>query len=663
MTVIREGDLLWQPPAALAAGSNLARYMEWLRVREGRGFASYADLWEWSVADVGRFWRSIAEFFAVDFTRPAAAALGRREMPGAEWFPGAELNYAAHVFRMRTGDRPAIVFRSETLPQAEIGWDELERQVAAVAAWLRARGVVAGDRVAAFLPNVPEAVVAFLACASIGAIWSSCAPDFGAPSVLDRFRQIGPKVLFATDGCQYGGKRLDKRPVVAELRAGLPTVDHTILVPCLEGAAAAPLAGPTPWAELLAAGGPLAFEPVPFAHPLWIVYSSGTTGLPKPIVHGHGGILLEHLKTASLHFDLGPADRFFWFTTTGWMMWNFLLAGLLVGSPILLYDGSPSWPRPDVLWEFAAASGMTFFGTGAAYVAACMKAGLHPAADHDLSRLRGLGSTGSPLAPEGFRWVYDEVGRDLWLVSFSGGTDLCTGFVGGAPVLPVRAGEIQCRCLGADIRALDPAGRELVGEVGELVIAQPMPSMPVCFWGDAEGRRYRESYFEHYPGIWRHGDWMKLTPDGGVVIYGRSDATINRFGVRIGTSEIYRAVEAVPEVADSLVIDLEGPGGAAWMPLFVVLAAGAALDEPLVARIKARVRAACSPRHVPDEIVAIAAVPRTLSGKKLEVPVKKILLGARAAEVASPDALANPQSLAAFEAHAARLRATGVLGG
>jgi acetoacetyl-CoA synthetase len=564
---------------------------------------------------------------------------------------------------MRSAARPAIVFRSETSPLVEIGWDALERDVATVAAWLRAQGVVAGDRVAAFLPNVPEAVVAFLACASLGAIWSSCSPDFGAPSVLDRFRQIAPKVLFATDGCQYAGKRLDKRPVVAELLAGLPSVERAVLVPCLDGAAAAPLAGTTPWAELLAAGGPLAFTPVSFAHPLWIVYSSGTTGLPKPLVHGHGGILLEHLKTASLHFDLGPADRFFWFTTTGWMMWNFLLAGLLVGSPILLYDGSPAWPRPDVLWEFAGESGMTFFGTGAAYVAACMKADLHPAATHDLSRLRGLGSTGSPLSPEGFRWVYDEVGRDVWLVSFSGGTDLCTGFVGGAPLLPVRAGEIQCRCLGADIRALDPAGRELVGEVGELVIAQPMPSMPVGFWGDADGRRYRESYFEHYPGIWRHGDWMKLTPAGGVVISGRSDATINRFGVRIGTSEIYRAVEAVPEVADSLVIDLEGTGGAAWMPLFVVLAAGAALDEPLVARIKARVRSTCSPRHVPDEVVAIAAVPRTLSGKKLEVPVKKILLGARAADVASPDALANPQSLAAFEAHAARLRAAGVIGG
>jgi acetoacetyl-CoA synthetase len=663
MTAIREGDLLWEPPAALASGSNLRRFMDWLAAREGRGFADYAEVWAWSVADVGRFWRSVAEYFAVEFTRPATVPLGRREMPGAEWFPGAELNYAAHVFRMRSAARPAIVFRSETSPLVEIGWDALERDVATVAAWLRAQGVVAGDRVAAFLPNVPEAVVAFLACASLGAIWSSCSPDFGAPSVLDRFRQIAPKVLFATDGCQYAGKRLDKRPVVAELLAGLPSVERAVLVPCLDGAAAAPLAGTTPWAELLAAGGPLAFTPVSFAHPLWIVYSSGTTGLPKPLVHGHGGILLEHLKTASLHFDLGPADRFFWFTTTGWMMWNFLLAGLLVGSPILLYDGSPAWPRPDVLWEFAGESGMTFFGTGAAYVAACMKADLHPAATHDLSRLRGLGSTGSPLSPEGFRWVYDEVGRDVWLVSFSGGTDLCTGFVGGAPLLPVRAGEIQCRCLGADIRALDPAGRELVGEVGELVIAQPMPSMPVGFWGDADGRRYRESYFEHYPGIWRHGDWMKLTPAGGVVISGRSDATINRFGVRIGTSEIYRAVEAVPEVADSLVIDLEGTGGAAWMPLFVVLAAGAALDEPLVARIKARVRSTCSPRHVPDEVVAIAAVPRTLSGKKLEVPVKKILLGARAADVASPDALANPQSLAAFEAHAARLRAAGVIGG
>jgi len=663
VTHVREGDLLWEPPPAAAAGSNMRRYMAWLERTRGVHCADYQALWEWSVGDVGRFWDSIREYYDVRLVRPATRPLGAAGMPGADWFPGAELNFAEHALRHAAASRPAILFRSERDRLVEIGWHDLVRDVAAVAAGLRARGVRAGDRVAAYLPNIPEAVVAFLACAAIGAVWSSCSPDFGVPSVLDRMRQISPRVLIAADGYQYAGKRLDRRAAVAELLAGLPSVEHAFLVPYLDRSGAATVAGAAPWAELCVPGEPLAFTAVPFDHPLWIVYSSGTTGLPKPIVHGHGGILLEHLKTAGLHFDLGPGDRFFWFTTTGWMMWNFLLAGLLVGGTILLYDGSPVWPEPNMLWQFAAETGMTFFGTGAAYLTACMKAGLRPAASHDLARLRGVGSTGSPLPPEGFQWVYDEVARDTWLVSFSGGTDLCTGFVGGCPLLPVRAGEIQCRCLGADVQAFDPQGRPLVDAVGELVITQPMPSMPIGFWGDADGRRYRESYFTTYPGVWRHGDWMKLTPAGGVVIYGRSDSTINRMGVRMGTAEIYRAVEAVPEVVDSLVVDLEGQGGASWMSLFVVLAADASLDEPLVARIKAGIRTACSPRHVPDEVVAVKAVPRTLSGKKLEVPVKKILLGAVPAEVASPDALANPAALAAFEAHHERLRAAGVIAG
>ena len=661
VTLVREGDLLWEPSADMVADSNMRRYMAWLQRTRGVACDDYSGLWAWSVADVGRFWDSIREFYDVRLSRAATRPLATAGMPGATWFPGAELNYAEHALRGAVAERPAIVFRSERDQLVEIGWHELVRDVAAVAAGLRARGVKAGDRVAAYLPNIPEAVVAFLACAAIGAVWSSCSPDFGVPSVLDRFRQISPKVLIAADGYQYAGKPLDRRAAVAELIAGLPGVEHAFLVPYLDRTSAATLPGAAPWDELFVPGVPLAFTAVPFDHPLWIVYSSGTTGLPKPIVHGHGGILLEHLKAAGLHFDLGPADRFFWFTTTGWMMWNFLLAGLLVGGTILLYDGSPAWPEPDVLWRFAAESGMTFFGTGAAYITACMKGGLRPAASHDLTRLRGVGSTGSPLPPEGFRWVYEEVGRRMWLVSFSGGTDLCTGFVGGCPLLPVRAGEIQCRCLGADVQAFGPDGRPLVDAVGELVITQPMPSMPVGFWGDADGNRYRESYFATYPGVWRHGDWMKLTPDGGVVIYGRSDSTINRMGVRIGTAEIYRAVEAVPEVADSLVVDLEGQGGASWMSLFVVLADATPIDEPLVARIKAGIRAACSPRHVPDEIVAVAAVPRTLSGKKLEVPVKKILLGARPEAVASPDALANPAALKVFAAHRERLRAAGVL--
>jgi acetoacetyl-CoA synthetase len=652
---LTEGELLWTPSIAVQRGSALHRYMDWLAREKGLAFASYDQLWQWSVADVGPFWESIWDFFAVRATTLYERPLASAEMPGASWFPGARLSYAEHVFRHASADRPAIIAKSELRPLAEVSWTELGRTVGALAETLRRMGVRRGDRVVAYLPNIPEAVAAFLACASIGAVWSSCSPDMGAASVADRFRQIEPKVLIAADGYQYGGKRFDRLPVVAELVAALPSLERVVLVPYLDQRARLDDRRALLWQEAASGDAPLSFAQLPFDHPLWVLYSSGTTGLPKPIVQGQGGILLEHLKSIELHLDLGPADRFFWYTTTGWMMWNFLVGGLLVGCPILLYDGSPAYPDMGALWQFAQESHMTFFGASAAYIGACMKAGVTPAASYNLRRLVGVGSTGSPLPAEGFGWVYEQVGRDTWLASISGGTDLCTAFVGGCPLLPVHAGEIQCRCLGAKVEAYDEQGRPVIDEVGELVIGAPMPSMPLYFWNDPAGVRYRESYFETYPGVWRHGDWCKVTSRGSVLIYGRSDATINRQGVRIGTSELYRVVEALPEVRDSLAVDLEGLGGAPYMALFVVLAEGATLDEELAGRLRAAIRDALTPRHVPDEIFAIDEVPRTLNGKKLEVPVKKILMGVPPRQAVSSDAMTNPGTLAYFEQLAARL--------
>jgi len=627
----KEGTLLWEPSTEARDAAQMTRYMRSL----DRGFETYDELWRWSVDDLEGFWASLWDWFDIRAAKPYERVLGRREMPGTEWFPGAELNYAEHVFRAATPGAPAIVHATEGEPVAEVSWDELSERVARCAAGLRRLGVGRGDRVAAYMPNVPETVIAFLATASLGAIWSSCAPEFGVPTVIDRFKQIEPKVLLAIEGYRYGGKDFDRRPQVKELEEAIPSLEHTVLAP-------------SGWDELLSEHAELEFEPVPFDHPLWVLYSSGTTGLPKAIVQGQGGILLEHLKKARLHIDLSPGDRFFWFTTTGWMMWNLLVGGLLSGAAIVLYDGSPGWPDMDALWQFAEQAGITTFGTSAGYIAACEKAGVKPGAAADLSRVRSLGSTGSPLPVEGYDWVYEDVKDDVWLFSTSGGTDLCTAFVGGCPLLPVNAGELQARALGSKVEAFDSDGEPVIDEVGELVITEPMPSMPLFFWNDPDGERYRESYFDTYPGVWRHGDWIKITPRGTAVIYGRSDSTINRGGVRMGTSEIYSAVEAVPEVLDSLVIDVPRDGGDSFMPLFVVLRDGAEVDDALIDRIRKQIREHCSPRHVPDRILAVAEVPRTLSGKKLEVPVKKILMGTPADEAASRDSLANPESLDYF---------------
>jgi acetoacetyl-CoA synthetase len=628
------GDLLWEPPATLVERARMTEYLRWL----DRGLTGYDELWRWSVTDLEGFWASIWEFFGVEggYDR----VLGDRSMPGAEWFPGARVNYAGHILRARPDGQVAIVHRSELRETAEITWGELREQVERCAAGLRRLGVGEGDRVVAYLPNVPEAIVAFLATASLGAIWSSCSPDFGPRSVVDRFAQIEPKVLLAIDGYRYGGKDFDRRETVAGLRGELPTVEHVVLVPYL---GAGSLEGTTAWDALLAEHAPLEPLALPFDHPLWVLYSSGTTGLPKAIVHGHGGILLEHLKKLHLHVDAQDGDRVFWFTTTGWMMWNFLVGVLLTDAAIVLYDGNPAG---DVLWDYAAETRMTCFGTSAAYIAACMKQGVEPrGGGRDLSALRSVGSTGSPLAPEGFRWIYDHVGEDTWLFSTSGGTDVCTAFLGGVPLLPVYEGELQAPSLGCKVESWDEDGRPVVGQVGELVITEPMPSMPVFFWGDPDGARYRESYFEMFPGVWRHGDWLELTERGTAVISGRSDSTINRGGIRMGTAEIYRAVLALDEIVDALVVDLDD-----HMPLFVVLREGAELDDDLVARIARQVRADCSPRHVPDEVRAIAEVPRTLSGKVLEVPVKRILQGVAPERAASRDSLANPRALDPFVA-------------
>jgi acetoacetyl-CoA synthetase len=660
------GATLWTPSDAVTERAEVTRFIRWLAGREVVTARSYHELWQWSVDQPAAFWAAIWEFFEVIGMRgPGPVLTG--QMPSARWFEGATINYAENALRHSHSnpDRIALRYSAETGRSGQLSYGELGNEVARVAAGLREVGVGVGDRVAAYLPNSPEALIGLLATASLGAIWTSCSPDFGPHSVIDRFAQIGPKVLLAVDGYRYGGKRFDRRAEVAAIAAELPELRSVIMVDYAgNDATLADSARPghdSPelgcpelnWPDLGGAEtlADLKFADVPFSHPLWVLYSSGTTGLPKPIMHSHGGIVLEHLKALSLQQDLTPADTFFWYTTTGWMMWNYLAGGLLVGATIVAYDGSAVYPDTGALWRLVAETGVTYAGTGAPYLLACMKQGMRPAGEYDLSRLRGVGSTGSPLPPEGFGWVYEAVaapGLDLVLGSLSGGTDLCTGFVGPSPLLPVRAGIISGPCLGAKVEAFDPAGHPVIGEVGELVLTAPMPSMPIGFWNDPDGTRYRDSYFAEYPGVWRHGDWIMILPDGGCVIYGRSDATLNRGGVRMGTSEFYRVVERLPEVVDSLVVDTGQLGQDGRLILYVVPADGQALDDGLVARIKSLLRSELSPRHVPDEVHQVPGIPRTLSGKKLEVPVRKILLGTPVAAAADPDALANPEVLAFF---------------
>jgi acetoacetyl-CoA synthetase len=647
--MVERGEILWRPPADVRDQSHIGRYLASLSAERGLDFDDYEALWRWSVEDLDDFWRSVWEHFSLESATPVGPALADARMPGTRWFPDVELNYARHALRGQL-DGPAIVARSQTRGRVELSMAELRDRVTRCRAGLLRLGVERGDRVAAYLPNIPEAVVALLATASVGAIWSSCAPEFGTRSVVDRLRQIEPVVLLAVDGYRYGDKTVDRRDELAAIRAELPSLRAVVAVPYLDPSARIP--DSVAWEDLLAEPGTLELVPLPFDHPLYILYSSGTTGLPKPIVHGHGGILVEHHKVLGLHNDLGPGDRFFWFSTTGWMMWNYLVSGLLVGSTIVLFDGDPGAPDIGALWRMAGEEGVTFFGTSAPFLLACRKAGVVPREIADLSALRGVGSTGAPLPREGFEWVYEAVGDDVLLSSISGGTDVCTAFVGGCPLVPVRAGEISCRYLGAKVEAVDGAGTPLVGEQGELVIGAPMPSMPVGFWGDEDGSRYRAAYFDHRPGTWTHGDWITVHEDGACVITGRSDATLNRGGVRMGTAELYSVVEDLPEVADSLVVHLEDPdGGPGRLLLFVAPAGGAVVDDDLRGRIASALRRELSPRHVPDEIQEVPGVPRTLSGKKLEVPVKRILSGVDPASAASRGSLVNPEVLDAYAPH------------
>jgi acetoacetyl-CoA synthetase len=623
-------------------------FRRWLQAERGLSFDSYADLHRWSVEQLDEFWGAFDRWSGVRWSTPPDSVLAGRQMPGATWFPGGRTNYAEHLLyplrRVELED-VAVVAAREDGREVQATWRDLRTQVASVRNWMAQQGIARGDRVVALLPNGIEALVAMLATASLGAIWASCSPDFGPTAIADRFTQIEPTLMIAVDGYHYGGKRFEITGTVEELRTKLPTLRNTVVVSYLDESATLPAA--TPWAELLAVGGSIGFEPMSFDDPLWVLYSSGTTGLPKPILHGHGGILLEHAKQLALHLDLGPGDRFFWFSTTGWMMWNLLVSGLAVGASIVLYDGNPAFPDQMTLWRLAERTGITCMGLGAPFIQACEKAGLRPAESVDLSAVKTVGSTGAPLSPEGFAWVYEAVGGDVMLSSLSGGTDVCTAFVGGAPDLPVRAGVIPASLLGCAVVAYDEGGHQVIDEVGELVITEPMPSMPVGFWNDPDGSRLRASYYDTFPGVWRHGDWVKFAADGSCVIYGRSDSTLNRGGVRMGTSEFYRVVESLPDVVDSLVIDTSAAGVEGQLLLFVVLREGASL-EAVTAEVRTVTRSQLSPRHVPDKVIAVAAVPRTINGKKCEVPVKRVLAGVPLDKAVSRGALADPSSMAPF---------------
>jgi len=640
VTVDPAPEELWRPTPESIRATRIAAFAAW--VTQGRGLdfgdpPEYDRIWRWSVEHLDRFWADIAVWTDTFADVTDDEVLASREMPGAVWFPGRSINYAGEVFRRFTDHAPALIAVAEDRDPVEISWAELRGQVGAFAATLRRLGVQPGDRVAGYLPNVPEAMVAFLGAASIGAVWASCAPDFGTRAVLDRFAQIEPTVLVAVDGYRWGGREYDRRDVVAELRAALPTVRTTIAVPRLFPDEVPD--GALPWADAMAGGDEPEFTALPFDHPLWIVYSSGTTGLPKGIVHGHGGVVLEQRKQAFLHMDIGAGDRFFWYASTAWIMWNISASALLTGATVIVYDGAPTYPSVDAQFALAARTGMTFLGTSPGYLMACEKAGVRPGEAHDLSTLRTMGVTGSPLPAGSFAWVYDTVKPDVLLGSLSGGTDVATGFIGSSPLLPVTAGELQRPMLAVAAASWDEEGRPVVGELGELVITEPMPSMPLHFWNDPGDARYREAYFEPWPGVWRHGDWLEITERGTCLITGRSDSTLNRGGVRMGTADIYAAVESIPAVLDCVVLGVEQPDGGYWMPLFVQLAPGEELTDELQAQVKQAIREQASPRHVPDEIIAVPGVPHTRTGKRLEVPLKRLFQGVDPAKAVNTGAV------------------------
>lgn len=656
---ITDGHLLWSPSLQLRKECNLTRFNQWLQKEYGFLFTGYQSLWKWSVDHPAAFWESIWNYFNIKSYSPYQQVMSANPMPETRWFEGATLNYAEHIFRNKTTAHPALLFSSERHKLKSVSWKALEEQTAALQSFLKQAGIKPGDRIAAYLPNIPQATVSLLATLSLGAVWSSCSPDFGTESVMDRFKQIEPKILIVVEGYSYNGNIFDRREVVKEIIASLPSLEKVILVPYLNNeTGTGNIKNAISWDEVMqTAAGKLLFTPVPFSHPIWILYSSGTTGIPKAITHSHGGMLLEHLKYLSLHNDVRQGERFFWFSTTGWMMWNFVQASLLTGATAVLYDGSPAFPDLNILWKLAKEADIHHFGTSAPFILACMQARLEPGKEFDLHALRSIGSTGSPLPPEGFEYVYEKIKKEVWLCSMSGGTDICTAWVGGCPWRPVYEGEIQCRCLGTAMFAFDEEGNALEDEIGEMVVTRPMPCMPVFFWNDANFERYRASYFEMYPGVWQHGDWIRITAHDGVIILGRSDATLNRQGVRIGTAEVYRAMNKIEEIKDSLIVNIELPHGKDYMPLFVIMKEKETLTPEIQNKIKRTLRSACSPRHVPDAIIEVKDIPYTISGKKMEAPVKKILMGKPPEKAANKGAMRNPDSLDFFAEYFLRRKA------